>query len=193
MSATGQRDRVESDFYPTPKKSFLPLLRWLPRHLQIWEPACGDGRLIRWMNDDGFEARGTDLALGNNFLTDNTPRECVVTNPPFSLAFEFVQHSVRVSTEVFLLLRLNFLASRKRKPFYQSHPVCALFPLSERPSFVAAVKCAKCKQDWIQKLEAPRPRFHIGPCGGPLKYTTSDSCDYGWFYWGMRHTQIHVL
>jgi len=34
-----------------------------------------------------------------------------------------------------MLLRLAFLESKKRKPFWDKHPVTQLYVLSERPSF----------------------------------------------------------
>lgn len=136
MSATnrGFTIRNASDFYPTPESAFLPLIPYIP-FTPVWEPACGDRRLIQWMVTNSIPANGDDLNNGYDFLQDNEPKACIVTNPPFSLALEFVQHALKLSPHVFMLLRLNFLASRSRQSFWQANEPSALFVLSKRPSF----------------------------------------------------------
>lgn len=166
MSATNRGTvRNKADFYPTPLSAFEPLLPFLPK-VQIWEPACGDRRLIRAINESydhksfGPIADGADIEGGYDYLTDTATRHCVVTNPPYSLAFEFAKHAVFYSKEVFLLLRLNFLASKKRAYWFRQNEPSALFVLSQRPSFTG---------------------------------TGTDATDYAWFYWGSRHKGIFHL
>lgn len=141
MSATGRGTiRNERDFYPTPETAFLPFLRLMKQgtifhNLAFWEPAMGDGRLVTMMRNNGMSCYGDDIANGRDFLTDFTPRHAIITNPPYSLAMEFVRHSIRVSAHVFLLLRINFLGSQKRKEWWQLNEPSALVVLSTRPSF----------------------------------------------------------
>lgn len=88
------------------------------------------------MEISGRQASGADLAInGEDFLQDHHNRACVVTNPPFSLAQEFVQHSLEVADETFMLLRLNFLGAQKRADWWKTHEPDAIFVLSERPDF----------------------------------------------------------
>ncbi len=135
MSATNRgAQRREADFYGTPRAAFerlVPYIRFGP----VWEPAAGDRRLILMMAAHGIEADGNDLIDGYDFLKDPTPRAAIVTNPPFSLALEFANHALSVAPHVLLLLRLNFLASRKRRDWWIVHNPSALFVLSDRPSF----------------------------------------------------------
>ncbi len=137
MSSTNRGAvRNAHDFYATPEEAFKPLLRILPSGMvQFWEPACGDGRLIRWLTESGRLAGGSDLNTGVDFLKDETRRAFIITNPPFSLAFEFAQHAVAHAPEVMLLLRLNFLASMKRRAWFLANEPSALFVLSKRPDF----------------------------------------------------------
>ncbi len=159
MSSTNRgADRRASDFYSTPLSAFTPLLGYLSSFSNYWEPACGDRRLIKAIRpilERGFTADGSDLSLGTDFLTDETRREVIITNPPFSLAFEFCQHAVAHADQVWMLLRLNFLASQKRSIWFKANEPAALFVLSKRPCFTDD--------------------------------GATDSCDYGWFYWGNRH------
>jgi hypothetical protein len=137
MSATNRGTlRAASDFYPTPLGAFEPLICYLPNGGLIWEPACGDRRLIVAMTQRGLQADGDDILNGYDFLADNSKRFANVTNPPFSKALAFAQHSVAHAEHTFLLLRLNFLGSLKRKAWFCQHEPDALFILSKRPSFV---------------------------------------------------------
>ena len=167
MSATNRgAKRNPQDFYSTPESAFVPLLPFLPTEVSFWEPAQGDGRLVRWLTVSGRRAAGADLASGQDFLADATAREFIITNPPFSLTLMkdglgFLPHALAVAPEVMLLLRLNFMGSQYRREFFQSHEPSALYVLSERP------------------------RFH-GASG-------TDACEYVWFYWGNRLSGIHHL
>ena len=127
--------RQHRDFYPTPLVAFTPLLPYIPEDLIIWEPACGDRRLIKVLLANGFTANGSDFSLGYDFLSEYRRFDAIITNPPFSLAFQFVRRSVKLADHVFLLLRLNFLASQKRADWFKKNEPSALFVLINRPSF----------------------------------------------------------
>ncbi len=202
MSATGRgTERVEADFYPTPKDAFMPLLPYLPTEGQIWEPAWGDARLVKWMLESGIDAWGTDLSNAEfpvDFLKDDTKRYCILTNPPFTLAFDFVKHAVAVAEHTFMLLRLPFLASQDRCVWFRKHEPGCLFILPKRPSFVMSVTCMKvkgkkrepgCGYKKLIPIETPRPK-ECPVCKGPVVIATSDNTDYAWFYWGKLHKGI---
>lgn len=63
------------------------------------------------------------------------PYDCIITNPPYSLAEEFLRKSLEIAPVVCFLLRLNFLGSQKRAAFLSKNPP-DVYVLSERPSFV---------------------------------------------------------
>jgi hypothetical protein len=168
MSATNRGAiRNERDFYATPEWAFAPIVPMLPHDVNFWEPACGDGRLVRMLSESGRSAAGADLlphgyAEGfqvGNFLEDTTRREFIITNPPFSLAFDFVRHAANLAPEVLMLLRLNFLGAVSRAEWFRAHEPSALFMITPRPSFTNG--------------------------GG------TDSCEYAWIYWGTRFQGIH--
>ena len=140
--------RRERDFYPTPWQTFKSIIPYLP-FVPIWEPCQGDSRLVRWMREAGHKADGDDLAQGYDFLKDIKRRACIVTNPPFSLAEEFAMNANLVSPLVYMLLPLGFLASQKRREFWQRYPLSALFPLSQRPSFTDDGKTDACDYAWF--------------------------------------------
>lgn len=208
MSRTGTRPRIPQDAYGTPWEAFEPLIPYLPK-APIWEPACGDGRLVRWIRESGRVAFGSDTHPTNPDPANPAPISgietgdflkyrkapghafAIVTNPPYKLAFPFVRQALHLASETFMLLRLGFLASAERKAFFQQNPVTALFVLSKRPAFVCAAKCRKCGLKWSQRLEAVRPRLHR-ECGGSIAYVTTDMADYAWFYWGARLAHVGI-
>lgn len=163
MSATGRGAvRRDRDLYMTPRKAFDPMLPFIKDlKCPVWEPACGDGRLVNWMNEYDITADGSDIDRGIDYLSVNDPTYCIVTNPPFSLAFEFCKHAVSHSDHVFLLLRLNFLASRKRFDWFRKHEPSALFVLSERPSFTEDGHTDATDYAWFYWGPAYRGIFHV--------------------------------
>lgn len=127
-----------TDFYPTPL--------WCVENLAIdWsvfktahEPCRGDGRISDWMTSTGFQTSYTEITEGKDFFKWGEPVDLILTNPPFSLAQEFINHSLVHASCVILLLRLNFLASIKRYDWWRQIPPTALHVLSKRPSFTGS-------------------------------------------------------
>ncbi len=216
MSATNRgAERHEADFYATPLVSFLPLFAYLPTNVAYWEPCCGDGRLVKALTESGRQADGADLYPQSpvwpavDFLLDQHRREFILTNPPFGIAQQIAAHALDVADETLLLLRLNFLASQKRRDWFKAHEPGALFVLSDRPSFAIFARCEtdtrpeierdpeqpaiECGHKWSVPTEAGRPTV-CPSCGGTdLKITTSDATDYAWIYWGDRFKGIYHL
>lgn len=117
----------KDDLYETPEVAVEALLRAerLPHH--IWEPACGPGAIVRSLRQRGHTVWATDLVdygcpdseAGVDFLMERQARidvEAIVTNPPFKLAGEFVEHALALCPRVVMLLRLAFLESDRRTP-----------------------------------------------------------------------------
>lgn len=91
------REREKDDFYPTPPEPTRALLKAEAERLRdfplIWEPACGDGAMVREIRAAGHNCIGTDLIdRGAGFAThdflDGRPPfavKAIVTNPPYDL------------------------------------------------------------------------------------------------------------
>jgi hypothetical protein len=121
------RDRRD-DLYETPPEAIRALLRVETIPHRVWEPACGRGAIVNVLRAAGHEVIATDLVnyglpitppgyWGVDFLMESKPPvgcECIVTNPPFKLAEEFVAHALDLCSRVVMLLRLAFLESERR-------------------------------------------------------------------------------
>lgn len=127
----------------------------------ILEPSCGSGAFIKackrkWPNSHihgidvrplGFEALQAGASAWTQiewekFIYYETYGEndidLILGNPPYSLAqkhIELALDRVKKGGYVAFLLRINFLASRKRFEFFNKNPLFALFPICGRPSF----------------------------------------------------------
>lgn len=134
-------NREENDFYKTPEHVTKSLLDREIFIGTIWEPACGDGaisKVLKRFNDKVFSSDIIDRGYGEtfDFLTVDRVIDNVITNPPFSLAQDFVIHALNCSnSKVAMLLKLNFLESKKRKTFFESTPLKTVYVFSSRISF----------------------------------------------------------
>jgi len=153
--------RRKDDFYETPEwctRAILKALDLRADHMTILEPSAGHGAIVRVLREHPWtslsapmivtveireDARlhlaeaGADVWItGHDFLSWETANryDLLIGNPPFSLAFEFCQKCVGMADTVALLLRLNFLASKKRSAWMQEHTP-SIYVLSKRPSF----------------------------------------------------------
>jgi hypothetical protein len=135
-----------SDFYPTPSWASYALIDNERFDGRIWEPACGDGTMVRALRDTGRPVDASDLynrgfgEFGVDFLKSFRTVENIVTNPPYNSAEGFVESGLRQATQkLCLLLRLAFLegANRQRKIFTKTPPT-RVWVFSERITFYPA-------------------------------------------------------
>lgn len=116
--------RQDHDFFRTPPEATRALLAREVFPGAVWEPACGDGAMARVLEDAGYRVISTDLVdrgygeAGRDFLLEPTPPfevDSLVTNPPFRLATEFVQHALDLGIrKVAVLCRVAFLEGKQR-------------------------------------------------------------------------------
>ena len=120
--------RNKQDLYPTPPEVTYALLDFLalPCGTRIWEPACGNGDMVREMETWGYQVTGTDISMGQDFLTVSpVPCDWIITNPPFSLSEEFIRRCRYIGKPFALLLKSQFWHARKRLKLFQSTPPAA--------------------------------------------------------------------
>lgn len=156
------------DFYPTPAWGTLALLRYVTFTGLINEPCCGDGAMAEVLKTAGYPVRSSDIisrGYGStfDFLKIHTRLENVVTNPPFNVAEDILEHALAITNQkVCLLLRTAFLESKRRyEKFYKARPPTQLLVFTERLSMF--------------------PKGYDAKSGG----TTS----YSWFIWDMTVPQ----
>ena len=91
------------DFYPTPEWATHALIGNETFEEEIWEPACGDGTMVRVLRDTGRPVDASDLfdrgygEVGVDFLKSDRKVRILVTNPPYNSAEGFVEAGLRQS------------------------------------------------------------------------------------------------
>lgn len=127
--------RHPADFYPTHPDWTRALLAHVDLTREVWEPACGDGAMVRVLERAGHEVRATDVATGHDFLGSDLRSGSIVTNPPYRLLDEFVRHGLRQADEYLcLLVGWHLLAggSRRVKSLWWVCPPNLVVALGER-------------------------------------------------------------
>lgn len=145
--------RDPHDWYVESEACTRALLRVERFFGTIWDPACGQGNIMRACRSTGLKAVGSDVVRrapveGDpwwfgvcDFLQDTRAPSCesIITNPPFfkakgteafiRKAVTIAQHKVAIFTDV------KFLAGGARASgLYAEHPPSRVWILSPRPS-----------------------------------------------------------
>ena len=161
MSSTNRgTKRNENDYYTTQVSSIVDFIdafnqveNVFQEDISILDPSAG-GDVTNTMsypmalnhmgislsNLTTIDIREDSLAeIKGNFLElDQGEYDVVITNPPFHLAKEFVQHGLKHTKEngfVIMLLRLNFFETKSRKPFFEKQMPKYAFVHHKRMSF----------------------------------------------------------
>ena len=161
--------RHAADWYqeqPETVDAFLAVERIVGK---TWDPACGEGNIPRRLAAAGIEAVGSDLidrAAGlyetRDFFDfsrarDGVMAQNIVSNPPFNVAQEFVEHALRlVPGTVAIVQRLAFLEGQERGRFFAASGLSHVWVHSSRQSM---------------------------PPGGKGLETKGGSVAYAWFVW----------
>lgn len=118
-----ERIRADNDFYSTDPVAIDYLLEHETFNENIWECACGNGKLSERLKEKGFNVRSTDLIYRDygekesiDFLTQNQVFDGdIITNPPYNLALEFVEKALDLSNrKVAMFMKIQFLETKKR-------------------------------------------------------------------------------
>ncbi len=163
----------EAFLHETPPEAVHALLASEVLPLEIWEPAAGRGAIVDILRETGRTVYADDLIdygvpwqiSGRNFLMAATvpdPRcDCIVTNPPFNLAADFVRIGLKLCPKVILLLRLVFLESVGRSDILDTGVLARVHVFIER-----------------------LPMMHRDKYEGPKNTST---VAYGWFVFDRNH------
>ena len=144
-STHSEKNRAVNDFYATDYRAIDYLLsegEVIPQ--KIWEVACGRGDLSKRLEELGYEVRSTDLydrgygESGIDFLQQNEKWDgCILTNPPYSQAQEFVEHALDIilpGNKVYMFLKIQFLEGKKRKRLFDTKQLKTVYVSRDRIS-----------------------------------------------------------
>ena len=107
---TGKRKK--SDFYETPYSLTKMLLDKEKLTGTILEPACGNGAITKILDKYNYKYDSYDIET--DFLKEHKKYNTIITNPPFSIAYNFIQKAKEISDKFYFLLPLSYLHGKKR-------------------------------------------------------------------------------
>jgi hypothetical protein len=172
-------DVLDRELYETPVEITVALLRArpdIPAHL--WEPAAGHGKLSDVLNKSGRTVVAEDIEPGHegigrqNFLRSTKPPnyvEAIITNPPFSLAPNFIDHArdIAPGLPIFYLLPAQFFYVQGNARFWAD---CrSIGYVTARPKWIEGSKnTAKDNVAWHEFGPGDSPTWaypcHTGTC-----------------------------
>jgi hypothetical protein len=165
-------ERQDRDQYETPEwvtEALLPHIHITPDDL-IWEPAAGTGKMVRVLEKAGLKVNSSDIAgdVPIDFLTvEDHQCSAIITNPPYALAQEFIEHALRLTKWcdglVAMLLRTDFDHAVRRQHLF-----------------------GKCAQFARKVVLTKRIVWFDGPNAAP-------SFNHAWYVWSWKHSGLPTL
>ncbi len=176
------------DYFPTPPWATRALCQFLQDHLgeelaclNVWEPACGEGHMVRPLRERFAAVLGSDVHRYDDehalfdFLepqpADGT--DWIITNPPFMLGQQFIQTALpRARRGVAMLVRSAFTESEERHALFRDSPPSLVLQHCERVVMLRG-----------RLIQAGKPDpFNLDEKTGlPRKASTATS--YSWIIW----------
>ena len=129
--------RSPEDFYVTPDKAIRALLKREKFSGIGWEPACGNGAITKFFPGIKASDIRTDSDIagkgGIDFLAVRQKVDFIITNPPFCLITEFIEHSLKCAKmKVAIFGRIQLLEGKKRYHLFMKHPPVRIYVFSSR-------------------------------------------------------------
>lgn len=134
--------REVNDYYATHPSAVQMLLELENFDKNIVEPCCGQGHISKVLEQYGYNVHSMDLIDrgygegGVDFLKYNETIDAdIITNPPYSLAKEFIEHAMELVTDghkIAMFLKLTFLESSGRKALFKKYPPKKIWVSSSR-------------------------------------------------------------
>lgn len=172
-----ETEREQHDYYATPPIATELLCQIETFSKNILEPCCGEGHIAKVLEANGYDVEAMDLIDrgygkgGVDFLEYNeTVDKDIVTNPPYSMAQQFVEHAMEIVTDghkVAMFLKLSFLEGQERRKMFNKYPPKTIWVSSSR------LGCAKNGEFKVDK-------------NGNLK--ADSAVAYCWFVWEKNFT-----
>lgn len=135
------RSNEKFDECYTPEYALTPLLPYLTNKQRVWECASGTGLLASHLKKHRFE-----VICGNDFLNEEFDCDVIVTNPPYSLKYEFLKRAYDLKKPFAFLMPITTLEGIKRGKLFKEFGLQLIIP-NRRINFI--IPSGK-KSAWVQ-------------------------------------------
>ena len=175
-------EREAVDFYSTDPDCVKDLLELEQFGNKVLEPCCGNGNIAKVLTNAGYKVTATDLydhgygTTGVDCFDYTNIDQDIITNPPYSLTTEFIEHMInelKSGRKMALFLKLQVLEGQAR---YQK--IFSQGKLKRVYVYVNRVACYK-NDERYQKNEDGS--LKLDKDGNPKKI--GSACAYMWAIW----------
>lgn len=143
-------EREKDDFYPTPPEPTRAILSYETERLKsfgtLWEPAAGDGAMVREMQACGLAViasdlidRGAGAEIRSFYDYAAAPAPAILTNPPFAEcnSGRWITHALDVLGVQYmaLLLPFNWPGAESRAGLWAKHKPARVYLMRWRVDF----------------------------------------------------------
>lgn len=183
-------EREKNDFYSTDEDCVRDLLKVEAFQTKILEPCCGTGSISKVLEEDDRIVISTDLIDrgygkgGVDFFKEYLDIDYdIVTNPPYGLSTEFVEHALdhmRPGHKMALFLKIQFLETVTR---YEK-----IFKRGNLETVYVYSKRQACYKDGEVYQKNADGTFKLDKQGNKMK--NGSAVCYAWFVW---NTDYHGL
>lgn len=138
------------DEYYTPEQAIIPLLKYLPRNVRIWECTdFGGSNITAVLKKNGYTVISTHKSEFD-FLTDKPDFEfdIIITNPPYSLKDEFLTKCYSYDKPFALLLPITALEGVRRGGLFRKHGI-ELLVFDKRINYMKNKKSVWFNTSWF--------------------------------------------
>lgn len=97
----------------------------------IWEPAAGNGNLVKRFTEKGYLVTGSDIKTGQDFMEFKLKPEqydIIITNPPFSIKEKFLGRCYNLAKPFALLMPITSFDSVGRRALMKEHGIEVILP-----------------------------------------------------------------
>jgi hypothetical protein len=110
------------DQFQTPTYAIEPIISALEANDIdiIWEPACGEGYMTSYLSDTGYDVICTDILYGQDFFDyEPSQYDAIVTNPPFSIKYKFMERAYKLGKPFALLMPLESIGTKSAQDIFK--------------------------------------------------------------------------
>lgn len=100
-----------NDIVMTPRELTKKLVEYFNPQGKVLEPCCGTGNFLEYLPKDSLWC---EITKGRDFFQFNQKVDWIFTNPPYSIFRRFLQHSMKVSDNICVLITINHIWTKAR-------------------------------------------------------------------------------
>ncbi len=166
-------EREAHEHYVEPEWCSQRLFEVEPFIQEIWDPACGFGRIAESARDRGHAVLATDIVdrgyaragKPRDFFTETDPLANIASNPPFDIFRHWAEHSLKLARHKVALIWLVRTLPAAR--WLEETPLKRILLLTPRPSMPPGYVIARGEKPGGGKQDFCWLIWEHGYCGKP--------------------------